>query len=109
MFTLLPPSQNIKVAACVVLFHPDREEYRLLTDTGTEWRLSTRIIKGECVDDVFRVQTSSGSTYDLNNDSIKSNESIDKMIDIFLAQGQSFIVAADNPKGLLQVLDKLSD
>lgn len=109
MYTLLPPSHNIKVAACVVLFHPDREEYRLLTDTGTNWRLSTPIVKGECVDDVFRVQTSSGSTYDLNNDSIKSNESIEQMIDIFLVQGQSFIVAADNPKGLLQVLDKLSD
>lgn len=107
MYTLLPPQQNVKVNAAVVVYAVDYDEYRLLSDTGNNWRLSTPLVKGECVNDVFRVQTKSGSTYDLSHSDIQGNEYIDMMIGIFAKQGHTFTIVADEPKKLVQLLDNV--
>lgn len=105
MFKLLPPMQSVKVVAAVVVYNADYEEYRLLSDTGNNWRLSTPLIKGECVDGVFRVQTKSGSTYDLEHGHIQVNDYIETMVTIFNNQGNHLQIVADDAKKLVQLLD----
>lgn len=107
MFDLLPPQQNVKVVAAVMVFAVDYDEYRLLSDTGTNWRLSTPIVKGECVGEVFRVQTKSGSTYDLSHDDVKTSDYIESMVKLFNGQGQQLTVVADDAKKFMNLIDNV--
>lgn len=107
MFELLPPQQNVKVVAAVMVYAVDYDEYRLLSDTGTNWRLSTPIVKGECVGEVFRVQTKSGSTYDLNHTDIQSTDYIETMVKFFNGQGQRLNVVADDAKKFMNLVDNV--
>ncbi|WAX21920.1 hypothetical protein [Stenotrophomonas phage RAS14] len=107
MWQKMAPSQNIQIDAAVVVYAVDYDEYRLLSESGRGWRLSTALVKGECVDGVFRVQTKSGSTYDLKADNVHSTEYLVSMVNLFNNQGNRLTVVADTPKQLVAIVDKL--